>query len=77
MPTQACVCGRTPTSALIILYSYPKTEKSQDSTNKYYAESISIKEEYYHTKKNITTEKGETLKNILSIEKNIVPLHRF
>lgn len=77
MPTQACVCGRTPTNALIILYSYPKTEKSQDSTNKYYAESISIKEEYYHTKKNIIAEKGETLKNILSIEKNIVPLHRF
>ena len=77
MPTQACVCGRTPTSALIILYSYPKTEKSQDSTNKYYAESISIKEEYYRTKKNIIAEKGETLKNILSIEKNIVPLHRF
>ena len=43
--------------------------KSQDSTNKYYAESISIKEEYYHTKKNIIEEKGETLKNILSIEK--------
>ena len=40
-------------------------------------ESIFIEEEYYHTKKNITTEKGETLKNILSIEKNIVPLHRF
>ena len=59
----------------IVLISQDR--KSQDSTNKYYAESISIKEEYYYTKKNITTEKGETQKNILSIEKNIVPLHRF
>ena len=59
----------------IVLISQDR--KSQDSTNKYYAESISIKEEYYYTKKNITTEKGETQKNILSIEKNIVPLHTF
>ena len=59
----------------IVLISQDR--KNQDSTNKYYAESISIKEEYYYTKKNITTEKGETQKNILSIEKNIVPLHTF
>ena len=59
----------------IVLIS--QNRKSQDSTNKYYAESISIKEEYYYTKKNITTEKGETQKNILSIKKNIVPLHTF
>lgn len=70
MPTQACVCGRTHTSALIILYSYPKTEKAR-------IQPISIMLRVYLLKKNITTEKGETQKNILSIEKNIVPLHRF
>lgn len=78
MPTQACVCGRTLTSALIInIVLISQDRKSQDSTNKYYAESISIKEEYYYTKKNIIAEIGETQKNILPIEKNIVPLHTF
>ena len=38
---------------------------------KYLAENISIKEEYYYTKKNIIEEKGETQKNILPIKKNI------
>ena len=70
MPTQACVCGRTHTCALIILYSYPKTEKAR-------IQPISIIRRVYLSKKNIIEEKGETLKNILSIEKNIVPLHRF
>ena len=59
----------------IVLISQDR--KSQDSTNKYYPESISIKEEYYHTKKNIIEQKGETQKNILPIKKNIVPLHTF
>ena len=70
MPTQACVCGRTPTSALIILYSYPKSEKAR-------IQPISIMRRVYLSKKNIIEEKGETQKNILPIKKNIVPLHTF
>ena len=47
MHNQACVCGRTPTSALIILYSYPKTEKAR-------IQPISIIRRVYLSKKNIT-----------------------
>ena len=57
----------------ILAFSGPMISK-RDSSD---PENISIKEEYYYTKKNIIEEKGETQKNILPIKKNIVPLHTF
>ena len=48
MHTPACMCGRTPASALIILYSYSKTEKKSGFNQK------SIIRRIYLSKKNIT-----------------------
>ena len=81
MHTPACMCGRTPASALIIINNivliFQDRKEIRIQLEKYYPENISIKEEYYYTKKNIIEEKGETQKNILPIKKNIVPLHTF
>ena len=78
MHTPACMCERTPASALIIIVLIFQDRKEiKIQLEKYYPENISIKEEYYYTKKNIIEEKRETQKNILPIKKNIVPLHTF
>ena len=78
MHTPACMCGRTPASALInIVLIFQDRKEIRIQLEKHYPENISIKEEYYYTKKNIIEEKGETQKNILPIKKNIVPLHTF
>lgn len=75
----ACLHVRAHTRKRInnIVLIFQDRKEIRIQLEKYYPENISIKEEYYYTKKNIIEEKGEIQKNILPIKKNIVPLHTF
>ena len=77
MHTTACMCGRTPASALIICTHIPRPKRNQDSTRKALSGEYIYQRRILLYEKNIIEEKGETQKNILPIKKNIVPLHTF
>ena len=77
MHTPACMCGRTPASALKYCTHIPRPKRNQDSTRKVLSGEYIYQRRILLYEKNIIEEKGETQKNILPIKKNIVPLHTF